>query len=115
MACNEIIDDIEDLISSQDITPKERYANKKEVTVRNRKKTRKENEEEYDSEETKPFITDSVIPGKQKIFLKTWGCSHNASDSEYMAGQLAHFGWLFILWLLLSLKLISISRLQFDE
>ena len=25
-------------------------------------------------------------PGTQKIFLKTYGCSHNVSDSEYMAG-----------------------------
>lgn len=36
--CNEIIDDIEDLISSQDITPKERYSNRKNVKVRARKK-----------------------------------------------------------------------------
>lgn len=36
--CNEIIDDIEDLISSQDITPKERYSTRKNVKVRARKK-----------------------------------------------------------------------------
>jgi hypothetical protein len=90
MACTEIIDDIEDLISSQDITPKERYANKKDVTLRNRKKSKKEVDEV--EEESKPLIYDSVIPGKQKIYLKTWGCSHNASDSEYMAGQLAQYG-----------------------
>jgi hypothetical protein len=34
--CEEIIDDIEDLISSQDITPKERYSSRKAVTVRKR-------------------------------------------------------------------------------
>lgn len=39
--CSEIIDDIEDLISSQDITPKERYSNKKNVTVRVKRKTEK--------------------------------------------------------------------------
>eukprot|EP00794_Sanderia_malayensis_P015430 gene15430-17004_t len=44
--------------------------------------------EEY----SKPF-GDSVIPGTQKIFVKTWGCSHNNSDSEYMAGQLASYGY----------------------
>ena len=27
------------------------------------------------------------------MYVKTWGCSHNNSDSEYMAGQLASFGY----------------------
>lgn len=35
----------------------------------------------------------SVIPGTQSIYVKTWGCSHNNSDGEYMAGQLAAFGY----------------------
>ncbi|CAI5992619.1 unnamed protein product [Closterium sp. NIES-64] len=33
------------------------------------------------------------VPGTQSIFIKTFGCSHNQSDSEYMAGQLAAFGY----------------------
>lgn len=33
------------------------------------------------------------VPGTQTIFLKTFGCSHNQSDSEYMAGQLSAFGY----------------------
>ena len=32
-------------------------------------------------------------PGTQKIFLKTYGCSHNVSDSEYMAGILQTYGY----------------------
>lgn len=36
--CNEIIDDIEDLISSQDITPKERYSSRKSVKVKPKRK-----------------------------------------------------------------------------
>ncbi|MQM22345.1 hypothetical protein Taro_055396 [Colocasia esculenta] len=35
----------------------------------------------------------SHIPGTQAIYMKTFGCSHNQSDSEYMAGQLAAFGY----------------------
>ncbi|KAM0005619.1 putative tRNA (N(6)-L-threonylcarbamoyladenosine(37)-C(2))-methylthiotransferase [Helianthus debilis subsp. tardiflorus] len=35
----------------------------------------------------------SKVPGTQTIFLKTFGCSHNQSDSEYMAGQLSSFGY----------------------
>lgn len=50
---------------------------------------------------------DSFIPGTHKIYLKTWGCAHNSSDSEYMAGQLAAKGYTIVedassadLWLL---------------
>ncbi|KAL7118251.1 hypothetical protein ACP275_03G123900 [Erythranthe tilingii] len=35
----------------------------------------------------------SKIPGTQTIYIKTFGCSHNQSDSEYMAGQLSAFGY----------------------
>jgi len=38
-------------------------------------------------------LADSVIPGTQSVFVKTWGCSHNNSDSEYMAGLLATYGY----------------------
>ncbi|KAL8225672.1 hypothetical protein R6Q57_018229 [Mikania cordata] len=40
-----------------------------------------------------PVVQNSSIPGTQTIFLKTFGCSHNQSDSEYMAGQLSSFGY----------------------
>ncbi|XP_057469805.1 uncharacterized protein LOC130758852 isoform X2 [Actinidia eriantha] len=33
------------------------------------------------------------IPGTEIIYMKTFGCSHNQSDSEYMAGQLSEFGY----------------------
>eukprot|EP00013_Stygamoeba_regulata_P003103 CAMPEP_0177637492 /NCGR_PEP_ID=MMETSP0447-20121125/4999_1 /TAXON_ID=0 /ORGANISM="Stygamoeba regulata, Strain BSH-02190019" /LENGTH=561 /DNA_ID=CAMNT_0019139421 /DNA_START=70 /DNA_END=1755 /DNA_ORIENTATION=- len=33
------------------------------------------------------------IPGVQTVYLKTWGCSHNVSDSEYMAGLLCDYGY----------------------
>ena len=38
-------------------------------------------------------LENSNIPGVGSIFLKTWGCSHNHSDAEYMAGQLAAYGY----------------------
>jgi len=34
-----------------------------------------------------------VRPGSGKIFVHTFGCSHNHSDSEFMAGQLAAYGY----------------------
>lgn len=35
--------------------------------------------------------------GLQKVYVKTWGCSHNNSDGEYMAGLLASHGYNMIL------------------
>ena len=35
----------------------------------------------------------SFIPGQARVYLRTWGCSHNGSDSEYMAGLLAAAGY----------------------
>lgn len=40
-----------------------------------------------------PSPVSGNIPGTQTIYLKTWGCAHNSSDSEYMAGQLAAYGY----------------------
>ncbi|XP_076756372.1 threonylcarbamoyladenosine tRNA methylthiotransferase [Xylocopa sonorina] len=84
--CQDIIDDIEDLISSQDITPKERYSARKNVTVRSKRK-------KVPDEVPEPPIFNSIVPGTQTIYVKTWGCTHNNSDSEYMAGQLATYGY----------------------
>jgi threonylcarbamoyladenosine tRNA methylthiotransferase CDKAL1 len=33
------------------------------------------------------------VPGTQTVYLKTQGCSHNVSDSEYMAGLLSCYGY----------------------
>jgi len=33
------------------------------------------------------------LPGKQRIFLKTYGCAHNNSDSEFMMGLLQDYGY----------------------
>lgn len=87
-ACQEIFPDIEDLIDAQELTPKERYSNKKNVTARVKKRNTQLTSEVYESE-----VPRSVIPGTQKIYVKTWGCTHNSSDSEYMAGQLAAYGY----------------------
>lgn len=84
--CEDIIEDIEDLISSQDITPKERYSTRKTITVRSKRK-------QLIEKLPQPRIFNSIVPGTQSIYVKTWGCTHNNSDSEYMAGQLASYGY----------------------
>ncbi|GBP19556.1 Threonylcarbamoyladenosine tRNA methylthiotransferase [Eumeta japonica] len=113
--CSEIIDDIEDLISSQDITPKERYASRKNVNVRSRKRNTHK-----DVEPMEKVILESVVPGTHIIYVKTWGCAHNNSDSEYMAGQLAAHGytltddkWNAQLWLLNSCTVKSPAEEHF--
>jgi len=35
----------------------------------------------------------SNLPGLAQVYVRTWGCAHNSSDSEYMAGQLAAYGY----------------------
>ena len=47
----------------------------------------KPNKHQFDVDEHKQ------LPGTQKVWLKTYGCSHNASDSEYMEGILSNYGF----------------------
>lgn len=99
MAVYDPLDDIEDIITDQQDSDV-RVGNKKHVVP---KACRFKSRNKINTE----VIADSFIPGTQKIYVKTWGCSHNNSDSEYMAGQLAAYGYKIIddknnadLWLL---------------
>jgi len=126
--------DIEDLIGQEDVMPKERYANKREIVPKIRKKklsksdkkeekslgqkvvdiTEVGDEEQDDigacipnankqatsyntnsSDGVTPNagLADSLVPGTAQVYVNTWGCAHNSSDSEYMAGQLAAQGY----------------------
>lgn len=38
----------------------------------------------------------NVVPGSQKVYVKTFGCQHNQSDGEYMMGQLAMHGYTLV-------------------
>ncbi|KAK1935202.1 Threonylcarbamoyladenosine tRNA methylthiotransferase [Phytophthora citrophthora] len=60
------------------------------------------------------------VPGTQLIWMKTYGCSHNVSDSEYMQGVLASYGYRFTqdadsaqLWLLNSCTVKDPSQAAF--
>lgn len=37
--------------------------------------------------------SNDISPESHKVFMRTWGCSHNTSDSEYMAGLLVQQGF----------------------
>ncbi|XP_029799933.1 threonylcarbamoyladenosine tRNA methylthiotransferase isoform X1 [Suricata suricatta] len=87
-SCDTLLDDIEDLVSQEDLKPQDRHFSRKHIVP----KVRKRNTQKYLQEENSP-PSDSTIPGIQKIWMRTWGCSHNNSDGEYMAGQLAAYGY----------------------
>ncbi|XP_026113911.1 threonylcarbamoyladenosine tRNA methylthiotransferase-like isoform X2 [Carassius auratus] len=75
------VDDIEDLVTSHDLTPHKRQCARSNIMPSPCKHTLQLAAEELQ--------TDSVNPGTQKIWVRTWGSSHNSSDGEYMAGHLA--------------------------
>lgn len=87
-SCDVLLDDIEDIMSQEDPKPQDRHFSRKHVFP----KIRRRNTQKYLEEEPRP-PSDSTIPGIQKIWIRTWGCSHNNSDGEYMAGQLAAYGY----------------------
>ncbi|KAJ8878148.1 hypothetical protein PR048_022615 [Dryococelus australis] len=90
--CEEIIGDIEDLISSQKVSVKEQSNEKmRDVTVRAKRRAQQRREPAPESEGS--VGPGNYIPGTQTVYVRTWGCAHNNSDSEYMAGQLAAYGY----------------------
>uniref|UniRef100_G3SLB5 tRNA-t(6)A37 methylthiotransferase n=1 Tax=Loxodonta africana TaxID=9785 RepID=G3SLB5_LOXAF len=87
-SCDTVLEDIEDIVTQEDSKPQDRHFTRKHVVP----KVRNRNTQKYLQEEDSP-PSDSTIPGIQKIWIRTWGCSHNNSDGEYMAGQLAAYGY----------------------
>ena len=101
------VDDIEDIIGENDVQPKDRYRNKPVPIPKARKMKKKITKEcpsspavtETDIENINDQDDDKNVEGNfldssnARVFVKTWGCAHNSSDSEYMAGQLAAQGY----------------------
>ncbi|XP_057280377.1 threonylcarbamoyladenosine tRNA methylthiotransferase isoform X2 [Pezoporus wallicus] len=87
-ACDSVLEDIEDIVSAEDLKPHDRQFVRKNVFPKVRKRNSQKNNQTDDDPPS-----DSIIPGAQKIWIRTWGCSHNNSDGEYMAGQLAAYGY----------------------
>ncbi|KAM7122990.1 LOW QUALITY PROTEIN: threonylcarbamoyladenosine tRNA methylthiotransferase [Ciconia maguari] len=88
-ACDSVLEDIEDIVSAEDLKPHDRQFVRKNVYPKVRKRNSQKNIQTDDDDPP----SDSIIPGAQKIWIRTWGCSHNNSDGEYMAGQLAAYGY----------------------
>ena len=69
---------LEDLISNKNNNKKSK---KNQIVNKSKKQNKNKAEQDNDSS------------NKKKIFIKTFGCSHNASDSEYMMGILEKEGY----------------------
>jgi threonylcarbamoyladenosine tRNA methylthiotransferase CDKAL1 len=114
MSCEEVVvDDIEDILKQEpvdgeygeydDIDTEDfsRAYNKAFIVPRVLKRKKKpitiENENDETTVSSEPVVYNPVLqsnaPGSASIYVKTWGCTHNNSDSEYMAGQLAAYGY----------------------
>ena len=85
-SCELEVGDIEDAVSKDDPTPNDRITPRGAVLPKARARSAKKSCDELPA-------GDSIIPGTQRIYVRTWGCSHNNSDGEYMAGQLAAYGY----------------------
>lgn len=84
------MDDIEDYGGGEAMLSEEKGSSvvTRGVTAKNTAYLEAQHSPDVDDEEVK-----AVVPGTQKIFVKTYGCSHNISDSEYMEGMLASYGY----------------------
>lgn len=97
MSCggSTIGDDIEDLTPKVEFFDTNAQPSRSQISIN--KFQNKERLDENDSKQ-RAFHNEfsnlnGGIPGSQQVYVKTWGCSHNWSDSEYMAGLLKQAGY----------------------
>mmetsp|Transcript_9501 Transcript_9501/g.57951 ORF Transcript_9501/g.57951 Transcript_9501/m.57951 type:complete len:587 (+) Transcript_9501:1426-3186(+) len=84
------VDDIEDVFLHDGTS--RRTPRVPQVQLRPRRRQDEGMNEEERVEAADPAASPS-LPGKQKVYLRTFGCAHNQSDSEYMAGLLQAYGY----------------------
>ncbi|XP_008459673.1 uncharacterized protein LOC103498722 isoform X1 [Cucumis melo] len=119
------MEDIEDLLIGGGGAPPGYRLPITAVGVKPKKKNLFKSNPSADDSSNQPSPTQNPlvpkIPGTQTIYVKTFGCSHNQSDSEYMAGQLSAFGYLLSdnpedadLWLINTCTVKSPSQSAMD-
>ena len=85
------IDDLEDLHAAVD--PATARVLRTGVRRRAHREATKDDAPRIGADEAGDAAEIADVPGTARIYLKTYGCSHNSSDSEVMAGQLQQFGY----------------------
>ena len=88
-ATADALDDIEDMTAPANDSARPSRGVARRV-VRRADKRAPAGEAEEGDEQLPPS---AHVPGTQSIYVKTYGCSHNHSDSEYMCGLLAQYGY----------------------
>ena len=84
---------------------KKKCCGKKETCCKKKKKQENDNDNDFNTQKDESKLNEESlekrkeeklienIPGVQRVFIKTYGCSHNTSDSEYMMGLLSEYGY----------------------
>lgn len=88
-----MLGDIEDCVGPGTAGPADRVRQNKIILPRALRKRKGRRGGEGGVEDVERPVAESFIPGTQCVYVKTWGCSHNTSDGEYMAGMLAAAGY----------------------
>ena len=83
--------DIEDLASTTALP--ERHISKASSVSYSSKRFNGVSQNRKAGKSDSPTEPGSEVPGSQSIWVKTFGCSHNTSDAEFMAGQLHEYGY----------------------
>eukprot|EP01084_Bolivina_argentea_P165359 287287_1 len=83
--------DIEDLTPSDIATINDETCNSHKKTKKNYISNTKMDDENRNLSQLSNL--EGGIPGTHSVYIATWGCSHNWSDSEYMAGILVNNGY----------------------
>ncbi|KAH9516819.1 Threonylcarbamoyladenosine tRNA methylthiotransferase, partial [Dermatophagoides farinae] len=120
------LEDIEDIYQNIDTTTNKNDNHSHEFKVKlNHRIYRKENEEsnvvdDYNDDNSSIEPYQNFLPAKYSIYVHTWGCTHNSSDSEYMMGILAQNGYQIVqdkekaqLWILNSCTVKTPAETQF--
>lgn len=59
-----------------------------------------------------PADAKSSVPGVQTVYVRTFGCSHNQSDSEYMMGILQAYGYRYCSSFAAHIVLLALESLK---
>lgn len=87
------MNDIEDLMNNESIS-ENRSKEKRIALIKKNFKLNQRKNKAFDTEGLQERVENvGLIPGSQKVYVKTFGCSHNVSDSEFMMGQLVDYGY----------------------
>ncbi|KAI8622795.1 hypothetical protein BC830DRAFT_1087817 [Chytriomyces sp. MP71] len=116
-------EDLEDLAVPFDAAEQQRSVENVGVTVHSKEAADTKSNAQLGSDSVGHTDSAHFLPGQASVWVKTWGCGHNVSDGEYMAGLLSSHGYSVLfedarkddadLWLLNSCTVKGPSEMSF--